>query len=481
MAETPNTMTLTGHFETYDRSASATDSVTISANATILDTAGNVVFDDQLVVPVTAGSFSVLLPAPGVGISPDAFGYIVTRRLGTMRRWQVPAAAGTFDLSEFTGVTALPAPPSIGDYVAQAAASAAAAATDATTATTEASDASGSATAAATSETNAAASETNAANSASAASGSETNAASSASAASGSASAASTSETNAAASAAAASTSETNAANSASSASGSASSASDSASSASASATSASSSASSAATTLANVIPKSVVTAKGDLIAATGSGAVARVGLGTSGARLVADSTQAAGVRWSNTLEFSGSGGPNGVVSAPVGATYIDTAATGGAIRWIKTSGTGNAGWVVEYGDTGKRRCDSLLIAPAANGFEGSQFRRNGNMVEYAARLNPGSTMVGSPLTTTVQVTSIPSGFTPSAAASVTGTAAVDATSLGYINNRATPIRLDIYWSVAPAGNWASGALIVMRGVWITDDPWPTVLPGVPG
>jgi hypothetical protein len=45
-------------------------------------------------------------------------------------------------------------------------------------------------------------------------------------------------------------------------------------------------------------IPASTVTTKGDLIAATGSGAVSRVAPGTNGNVLTADSTYATGVRW---------------------------------------------------------------------------------------------------------------------------------------------------------------------------------------
>lgn len=56
-----------------------------------------------------------------------------------------------------------------------------------------------------------------------------------------------------------------------------------------------------------------------------------------------------------------GTGFPNGVVSAPVGSTYIDTNATNGAIEWKKATGTGNTGWVVSVGDTGWRNCNSIL------------------------------------------------------------------------------------------------------------------------
>lgn len=49
----------------------------------------------------------------------------------------------------------------------------------------------------------------------------------------------------------------------------------------------------------------------------------------------------------------SGTGSPEGVVTAPVGSIYTDNAATNGAIRWIKRTGTGSTGWQVIYGDTG--------------------------------------------------------------------------------------------------------------------------------
>ena len=51
--------------------------------------------------------------------------------------------------------------------------------------------------------------------------------------------------------------------------------------------------------------------------------------------------------------EMRGTGMPNGVVEAPIGTTYIDTAKTNGALKWIKTTDGGNQGWKVVEGDTG--------------------------------------------------------------------------------------------------------------------------------
>lgn len=56
-----------------------------------------------------------------------------------------------------------------------------------------------------------------------------------------------------------------------------------------------------------------------------------------------------------NEYEIHGTGMPNGKVTAPVGTTYVDTAVTNGALKWIKRSGTGNQGWEVLTGDTGWR------------------------------------------------------------------------------------------------------------------------------
>lgn len=60
-------------------------------------------------------------------------------------------------------------------------------------------------------------------------------------------------------------------------------------------------------------------------------------------------------VKIGEVAHLYGTGQPNGVVSASPGSTYTDTAVTCGAVKWIKTWGTGNTGWTVLYGDTGWR------------------------------------------------------------------------------------------------------------------------------
>lgn len=60
-------------------------------------------------------------------------------------------------------------------------------------------------------------------------------------------------------------------------------------------------------TTMATMVPKSIVDAKGDLIAATAADTVSRLAVGTNGQVLTADSTAATGIKWA-TPSGGGSG-----------------------------------------------------------------------------------------------------------------------------------------------------------------------------
>lgn len=77
--------------------------------------------------------------------------------------------------------------------------------------------------------------------------------------------------------------------------------------------------------------------------------------------------------------EIHGRGMPNGVVTAPVGTTYVDEAVTNGALKWIKKSGTGNTGWEVLIGDTGWKILPS--VSKLGNSFV--KVRRVNNTVSY--------------------------------------------------------------------------------------------------
>lgn len=77
--------------------------------------------------------------------------------------------------------------------------------------------------------------------------------------------------------------------------------------------------------------------------------------------------------------EIHGRGMPNGVVTAPVGTTYVDEAVTNGALKWIKKTGTGNTGWEVLIGDTGWK----VLPAVSKLGNSFVKVRRVNNVVSY--------------------------------------------------------------------------------------------------
>lgn len=54
-----------------------------------------------------------------------------------------------------------------------------------------------------------------------------------------------------------------------------------------------------------------------------------------------------------SSSELTGTGMPNGRVDGTIGQTYVDTARTNGALKWIKRTSSGNQGWSVLDGDTG--------------------------------------------------------------------------------------------------------------------------------
>ncbi len=98
-------------------------------------------------------------------------------------------------------------------------------------------------------------------------------------------------------------------------------------------------------------------------------------------------------LRWNGTVWIQtatkfleGTGNPNGVVTAPVGSTFVNTESGGynGARRWTKATGSGNTGWVVVDGDTGWRDITTYMsnLAPANAGTV--KVKRVGKQVTYA-------------------------------------------------------------------------------------------------
>lgn len=162
-------------------------------------------------------------------------------------------------------------------------------------------------------------------------------------------------------------------------------------------------------------------------------------------------------------LGYRGSGFPDGKVSAPVGSVYTDTAATNGAIRWIKTSGTGSSGWVVEYGDTGWRDISDLVELGTLDIESGGhvRIRRTERLVEYSFK--------GVKAKKSGNIYLAPQGFrTPEGENT-------NAYQTGFFS-------ISIYWmgifGVSAGTIIASNREFILRLRAVTD--WPTTLPGTP-
>ena len=163
---------------------------------------------------------------------------------------------------------------------------------------------------------------------------------------------------------------------------------------------------------------------------------------------------------------FLGTGSPEGKVTAPVGSVYTDSAATNGAIRWVKTSGAGNTGWRVAYGDTGWRNISSLL----SNGWGGSVYVRRINdsvelRVEGLARSDTSNTIM-----------TFPTGFLPSLVASH---------GLRFNLQQADPTasqtRFRIVSNIFSTFNSPTVPGPYYGGyTWTGSEAWPTTLPGTP-
>ena len=229
-----------------------------------------------------------------------------------------------------------------------------------------------------------------------------------------------------------------------------------------------------AAATLAAAIPKALVDAKGDLLTGTANDTVGRLAAGANGGSLVADSAQASGLRWTTALRLEGIGTPEGVVTAPIGSTYTDSAATCGAVLWMKSAGAGNTGWSVASGDTGWRNVAADIGADwTMTGAEYLEIRRVGSTVEVRGKMlraaAAGTRL--NPLT----IYTIPTGFKPARYVPRGSCYCSTAGSVGIIANMASVASIE---TRGMAGNWAANDSVVFSATWQTVEAWPTVLPG---
>ena len=101
--------------------------------------------------------------------------------------------------------------------------------------------------------------------------------------------------------------------------------------------------------------------------------------LGDVSKKILEQTTKITALEAKSGYEIHGTGMPNERVTAPIGTTYVDTAVTNGALKWIKESGDGNIGWKVLIGDTGWR----TLKTQSLFGSSFVKIRRVNNMVSY--------------------------------------------------------------------------------------------------
>ena len=169
-------------------------------------------------------------------------------------------------------------------------------------------------------------------------------------------------------------------------------------------------------------------------------------------------------------LPYSGTGSPEGKVAASVGAVYVDEASTSGAIRWIKTTGTGLTGWKVERGDTGWRLIPNRNPEPEQTGQ--IFIRRIGDRCSIRV---VDFTMPGN---YAAHMASIPQGFRNAEEfyGLLVDSSAQSTNSVvgSYTLNQFSWAR-NINGGTERPGHPQSGEMD-----YLTDDPWPTTLPGTP-
>lgn len=177
---------------------------------------------------------------------------------------------------------------------------------------------------------------------------------------------------------------------------------------------------------------------------------------------------------------FYGTGQPNGKIAAPVGSTYTDTAVTCGAAKWVKMWGTGNTGWTVLYGDTGWRDIKSLLD-PFWDSTSNLQLRRiNKTVYLRSSGLKVGDNPTGarSALKTLFpDKNDMPLGFRNAGWGTGHTLVNIGSVQLGVIYSSRNAHDFSIR-GVPGTGNWTKGDSCSFNLSYVTENDWPTTLPG---
>lgn len=183
-------------------------------------------------------------------------------------------------------------------------------------------------------------------------------------------------------------------------------------------------------------------------------------------------------VKIGDVQHLYGTGQPNGVISAPPGSTYTDTAVTCGAVKWIKMWGTGNTGWTVLYGDTGWRDVSTLLDDFWASG--GNMQLRRINKVVYlrtnGIKVAANTTTSRTALARIIKKDQFPLGFRNSGWGTAHAFVNV-ASQCGTIYSFQGTYDLAVR-AVPGVGNWTKDDTVSFNLSYVTENDWPTVLPG---
>ena len=165
---------------------------------------------------------------------------------------------------------------------------------------------------------------------------------------------------------------------------------------------------------------------------------------------------------------MSGTGSPEGVVTAPVGSRWIRADGdTLGDFEYQKRSGTGSTGWVVADGDTGSRDISSVLTADANRTLASTiLLRRTGNRVVLSGVWRETTTTPNNRA-----FYSLPVGFRP--AQTLYQYVPYDAANTTSFRNIRVPASGNITY-----GGPTSGSNFEYHVQWTTVEAWPTSLPG---
>lgn len=187
--------------------------------------------------------------------------------------------------------------------------------------------------------------------------------------------------------------------------------------------------------------------------------------------------------------EIHGTGMPDGRVTAPIGTTYVDTAVTNGALKWIKESGNGDRGWKVLIGDTGWRTLNSL----SRLGSSFIKIRRVNNLVTYhfgglqwgwfgiVRRGGPGHIGHGSSGARGAKVLGvdgIPPGFrTPISLVGPTFNDGGQPYGVWYLGGKSDSNYIQFTFNNEIPTDRDIGDIRVSAVSYITDEDWPSTLP----